>query len=186
MRAVPWSEGDADSASFLAILPPDPITEVIREEQARSGIATTVPPHVTVKAQPGLHDRSTWSGPLRRLFDSIDPFEVRLGPTGWFGSDILYLAVSGGGVSDLHGQILRCLERAGVTERFEYEDDEFLPHLTVGAPWAAPRRSTLEESAARLDRLTFEPFYAFEVVEFHRPSPDAPYALGDSIPLRLR
>ena len=186
MRPVPWSEADADSASFLAIVPPRPIAEAIRRAEARFEISPAVPPHVTVKAQPGLQDPTLWREPVRQLLVSIDPIAMKLGPPRWFGTDLLYLSIEGHGVVDLHRRILECLEAAGVEECFEYEGDEYVPHLTIGAPWATADGISggLDELPVHLEQLPSEPFVVTEVIEIRRSKADGAYSEAHRFSLR--
>lgn len=182
MRAVSWSEADADSASFLAIVPPEPVADTIRQVQAEFGIEGTVPPHITIKAQPGLQHPEVWRTPVRELLAQTPTFELRVGQTGWFGGEILYLTVDGDDVIRLHRRILACLGASGVEERFEYEAEEFVPHLTVGDPWAGTDND-LKEVAARFDTIALPAFQVDEITEFHRSEPGATYARTDAFRL---
>lgn len=127
---MPWSESDASSASFLAIVPPIGHVQGIESVQRNYGIQTDVSSHLTVKAQPGLQRPETWRAPLTAALRMLRPFALELGSVGWFGREILYLSVVGGTVVDLHWRVLECLQRVGVDERFEYDGEDFVPHLT--------------------------------------------------------
>ena len=104
MRTVPWSESDASSASFLAIVPPNGHVEAIESVQRKCGIKTDVSPHITVKAQPGLQRPELWREPLAVALRMLRPFELKLGPVGWFGREILYLSMVGETVVDCIGE----------------------------------------------------------------------------------
>ena len=175
MRTVPWSESDAPSASFLAIVPPIGHIEAIESTQRKCGIKTDVSPHVTVKAQPGLQRPELWRGPLAVALRMLRPLALKFGPVGWFGHEILYLSVVGEMVVDLHWRILDCLEQAGVDEPFEYDGEEFVPHLTVGAPWVSADDSPLDELEAAVELLELPPFTVTEITEFHRSGLGEPY-----------
>ena len=84
MRIVSWSEEDADTASILVITPPQDQIERIRTLQVECGVSTDVVPHVTVKAQPGLTDRSRWVQPLRERLRRHRPFALRFIGVGQF------------------------------------------------------------------------------------------------------
>lgn len=165
---MPWSESDASSASFLAIVPPIGHVEAIESVQRKICIQTDVSPHITVKAQPGLQRPELWREPLAVALRMVSPFELELGPVGWFGREILYLSVVGETVVDLHWRILDCLEQAGVDERFEYDGDEFVPHLTVGAPWVTADDRRLDGLQDAIELLELPPFTVAEIIEFHR------------------
>jgi 2'-5' RNA ligase len=150
LRMLCRQRSSSRSASFLAIVPPIAQVEVIQSVQRKCGIETDVSPHITVKAQPGLQRPDSWRKALRLALLAVRPFQLALGPVGWFGSEILYLSVAGEAVVDLHRRILDCLEQAGVNERFEYDGEEFVPHLTVGAPWVTAHDRGLDELEAAI------------------------------------
>ncbi|MDQ3897839.1 MAG: 2'-5' RNA ligase family protein [Actinomycetota bacterium] len=172
---MPWSESDASSASFLAIVPPIAHVGAIESVQRKFPIQTDVSPHITVKAQPGLQRPELWREPLAVALRTVMPFQLQLGPVGWFGREILYLSVVGEMVVDLHWRILDCLEQAGVDERFEYDGEEFVPHLTVAAPWVTAGDSALDELQAAIELLELRPFAVTEITEFHRSAVGEPY-----------
>lgn len=171
-----WSESDASSASFLAIVPPIEHVGAIESAQRTCGVQTDISPHITVKAQPGLRQPGeAWREPLAVALHTVRPFDLELGPVGWFGREILYLSVAGETILELHRRILDCLELAGVDERFEYDGEKFVPHLTVGAPWftADDRRFAGLQTAVEL--LELPPFTVTEIIEFHRSGFAEPY-----------
>jgi 2'-5' RNA ligase len=183
VRVVGWDEDSVSSASFLAIVPPEPIAERIQAMQAIAGLDTSVLPHVTIKSQPGLQDPGCWRGPVRAALAHERTIDAALGPTGWFGSDFLYLEVHGA-LDQLHRRILACLEELGVEERSEYDGDRFVAHLTVGASQAGTSAAQLAELAGDLDRLALPRFTVSEVVEFRRTPPAQSYQPVGTYPLR--
>ena len=175
MRTMPWSESTASSASFLAIVPPIEHVGAIESAQRTCWVQTDISPHVTVKAQPGLRQPEAWREPLDVALQTVRPFEIELGPVGWFGREILYMSVAGSAVVDLHWLILGCLERAGIEERFEYDGETFVPHLTVGAPWVTADDRRLDDLQTALELLELPPFTVTEIIEFHRSGFAEPY-----------
>jgi 2'-5' RNA ligase len=90
---------------------------------------------VTVKAQPGLDQPSFWLDHIANWSATYPPVAVRLGEPRFFGDEILYLSITGAAIDKLHRALLGCLDAIGVTERFEYEADAYVPHLTLSATW---------------------------------------------------
>jgi 2'-5' RNA ligase len=116
-------------------------------------------PHVTVKAQTGLEDTSVWFAHLRRWASTYPAVEVPLEEPRFFGDEILYLSVGGETVHELHEALLAALAAVGITERFEYEGDAFVPHLTLSATWlgrcAEELAGLAEEARVRFPPTTF-------------------------------
>jgi len=169
VRIVSWSEEDADTASILVITPPQDQIERIRTLQVECGVSTDVVPHVTVKAQPGLTDRSRWVQPLRERLRRHRPFALRFIGVGQFGEEIVYLGVGGNGIRRLHNTILDVLDRLGVEERFEYDGESYEPHLTLAASFAGADATALREIGLRARRLNVPSFEVGAIIELHRP-----------------
>lgn len=168
MVAVSWSEDQADTASFLAVVPPDPIAEEIAQVQRSLGLDTTVPPHVTVKSQSALHDVGRWRPSVEAAVGRQTPFDLELGGVGWFGTGIVFLKV-GAAVLDLHRVVLDAVEGAVDDERFEYDGDGYEPHLTLAADFAGASDEQLADAARRFEGRRFD-FRVESVIEFRRTS----------------
>ena len=183
LRCVPvsWSEADAELASVLAIVPPDQVVDRVVALRRAAGLATPVLPHVTVKAQPNLDASGAWRPALRAALAEMASFDLTVGPVGWFGGGIVYLAVSHE-VLGVHRAVLSAVEAVAEGERFEYEGDAFVPHLTVGADFAGDTPEQLRHIA---DTAAWEScrFRVTEVVEFHRRGQGAKYRPLASFPL---
>jgi 2'-5' RNA ligase len=178
-----WNEDAAESASFLAVVPPTAIITEIQQLQTAAGLDTAVLPHITVKAQPGLQEPTRWTAAVRRAVAAVRPFPIQLGPIDWFGREILFLKVRAEEVDHLHSTILEALARVGLTERFEYDGDAFVPHLTLGAVFAGATRLQLETVARAADARVWRSFAVDTVVEFHRGARDELYEPRDQFVL---
>lgn len=176
-----WCESNAESATFLAIRPPDPITDRIVALQGACG-ASTFYPHITVKAQPGLAEPDRWLPALQAGLARVSPFEVRLGPPTWFGSTIVYLSVRSAGIVELHHRILALLDRAGISERFEYDGEAFVAHLTLGADFAGADSRCLRSLATGAAELSFPSFVVDRVWAFHRSGDNQDYTPWRAFP----
>lgn len=171
---VSWSEEQAGAASFLAVVPPDAIVERIEGLRKAAGLSATFLPHITVKAQPNLETPEVWRPAVRRAVAVASPVRVTLGPVGWFGDDIMYLAVDSE-IVQLHYTVLNAVEGVIEGERFEYEGDAYVPHLTLGATFAGEPIHQLQGLAAAAARCEWPSFMAYELVEFQRGSPGQVY-----------
>jgi 2'-5' RNA ligase len=173
--SVPWIEESAESATFLAVVPPAALVDEIQSVQTSVGIDTSVAPHITVKAQPGLQAPDHWRPTITDAVAEFPVFPVALGPVGWFGDDILFLEVRSNELAELHLRVLEALEQIGVTERFEYDGEAFIPHLTLAAVFAGATRKQLVQLAEAVGRRPWPTFNVDAVVEFHRASRAALY-----------
>jgi 2'-5' RNA ligase len=181
---VSWSEAQAEKASFLAIVPPREIADVIQDLQRRIGVDTSVLPHVTVKAQPGLSLDGSWRHAVADALARRGRAHLSFTAVDWFGSGIVYLAVSDA-ATELHWTILHAVESVVRGDRFEYDGDAYVPHLTLGAEFAGATGHQLDALAADAIPFVGQEFLVDSVVEFHRSARDAVYvpvrrfALGD-------
>jgi 2'-5' RNA ligase len=163
---VTWSEDQVEAASFLAVVPPDPIAREIVELQRVVGVDTSVPPHVTVKSQPALAGVERWRPSVEAAVKDLTAFDVTLGGVGWFGTGIVFLQVSRS-IVDLHRVVLEAVERVVDDERFEYDGDGYEPHLTLGAEFAGATAAQLSELARLFAGRRFS-FTVKSVLEFRR------------------
>ena len=179
---VSWSEAQAAAASFLAVVPPSEIVDEIVRIRHAVGLATPVAPHVTVKAQPNLESPELWRPAVRQAIDELPSFDIALGPVDWFGDGIVFLAVSDE-ILGLHRLVLEAVESVVRAERFEYEGDAYVPHLTLGADFVGETKDQLRPIAAAAQERAWAPFPVHEVVEFRRPRPGQDYVPVDAYPL---
>lgn len=166
---VSWSEQQAETASFLAVVPPPETAERIQDLRGEVGVDTAVLPHITIKAEPGLGDVDVWRPVVRDAVSRRPSFDISLTVVGWFGLGIVYLAVSPE-IVDLHWMVLSAVESVVDGERFEYDGDAYVPHLTLGAEFAGATRSQLDALANRAQEFNGASFTVDSVVEFHRAS----------------
>ena len=161
------------------MVPPPDLSHEIEALQRQLGLRPHLPPHVTVKAPPGLVDAPTWRPRARTALAVVAPRELTLGAVAWFGTRVAYLSVLGE-LMDLHQAALD----ATVGGRGdEHEGDAYTPHLTIGTRFtkAAPeRRAEIETAGAVFVGCTFR---VTEVVEFHRESQTAGYGIAQRFPL---
>lgn len=174
-KRVVWAEDEHETASFLAVVPPATHCEGIARLQRASGVAASFLPHITVKGQPGLGHPERWVGAVRDALAEEPEIVVGFDGVGSFGDDIVFLRPAGDDIRRVHFVILDALARAGIMERWEYDGDEFQPHLTVGAVFAGDNRETLRSLATAASQLELSPFVVSEIIEFHRPAPGAAY-----------
>ncbi len=178
-----WNESDARAATFLAIRPPADVSDTLLAVQRRCGLSVDTAPHITVKAQPGLNDPENWLPAVAAGLSAHQRFEASLGAPRWFGAGIVYLSVAGDAILTLHRLILSCLADAGIHERFEYDGDEYVPHLTVGATFAGARPEQLHAIADELAALSFPPFSVETIWAFHRADHNVAYTPTHQIPI---
>ncbi len=95
---------------------------------------------------------------------------------------IVYLEVSGP-IVQLHWTVLRAVESAGAGERFEYDGESYVPHLTLGAEFAGASVEQLKAIASGARDLCGVCFTVGEVVEFHRSSATGAYIPTTRFPL---
>lgn len=180
---VDWSEAEADAASFIAVVPPEPITSDILRLRRAAGLDTAVFPHVTVKAQPNLGSPGLWRPAVRDALAAIAPFDVTLGDVDWFGDGIVFLSVSDE-VVRLHRVVLDAIEAVVQGNRFEYEGDTYVPHLTLGAAFVGETREQLRQLAEAACGRQWPSFRVHEVVEFRRERRDEGYMPVSTYALR--
>jgi len=172
---VAWCEAQAEAASFLAVIPPEAhVDEIVRIRRA-VGLDTPVVPHVTIKAQPNLELPELWRPAVREAIDAVPPFRVALGPVDWFGDGIVFLGVSDE-ILCLHRLVVDAIESVVVGERFEYDGDDYVPHLTLGADFVGETADQLRLIADAAGGKAWEPFRVHEVVEFRRERRGQKYA----------
>lgn len=180
---VDWSEAQADAASFMAVVPPERITSDIVRLRRSVGLDTAFLPHVTVKAQPNLEVPELWRPVVRDALAAVAPFQVTLGDVGWFGDGIVFLNVSDE-VVRVHRVLLDTIETVIEGQRFEYEGDRYVPHLTLGAAFVGETREQLRQLAEIARGIRWPAFRVHEVIEFRRRrrdekyKPVSTYALG--------
>jgi 2'-5' RNA ligase len=182
---VSWSEAKADSASFLAVVPAQEILDAIVGLRRAVGLETSVTPHVTVKAQPMLGAPDVWRPAVRKVTQATAPFRLALGDVRWFGEGIVYLSV-GVEILGLHRALLEAVESVVDGDRFEYEGEGYVPHLTLGAEFAGETPRLLRQIGKDAARVPWPSFLVQEVVEFRREHreqrylPIATYPFGSS------
>ena len=171
---VEWSEGQVDAASFLAVVPPASISREITGLRRGLGLDTAVLPHVTVKAQPNLGSPALWRPAVRDALKGVAPFSITLGDVDWFGDGIVFLKVSDE-VVPLHRVVLAAVETAVQGDRFEYEGDAYVPHLTLGATFLGERPAQLRRIAVAASGRHWPAFRVQGIVEFRRERRDQQY-----------
>ena len=134
------------------------------------------------EAQPNLEAPELWRPAVRQAIQELPPFDITLGPVDWFGDGIVFLAVSDE-IRDLHRLVLEAVESVVRGERFEYEGDAYVPHLTLGADFVGETNDQLLPIAAAARAQAWAPFRVHEVVEFRRQRPDQDYVPVDAYPL---
>jgi hypothetical protein len=112
---------------------------------------------------------------MKAALARVPAFEMTLGPPAWFGADLLFLAVRSDAVIGLHQEILACLARAGIAERWEYDGDVYEPHLTLAATFAGATPGQLQALAKDAARLEPPQFKVEKLWVFHRPHFKAEY-----------
>lgn len=180
---VTWAEGDAAEASFLAVVPPIETAQRIEDVQRRAGIDVDVLPHITVKSQPGLNAAGEWREAVDRALVDVCPFDVAFPRIERFNDGILYLAVAGP-IRDLHWALLVAVEPVVGGDRFEYDGDGFVPHLTLGATFAGATSGQLLEIEREAAAFVGGSFGVSSVVEFYRAGPEQPYRPLNDFQLR--
>lgn len=171
---VDWSEAQAGAASFIAVVPPEPIASDIDRLRRTVGLDTAVLPHVTVKAQPNLGLPALWRPAVRDALAAVAPFDVTLGDVDWFGDGIVFLHVSDA-VARLHRVVLDAIEAVVQGDRFEYEGDTYVPHLTLGAAFVGETPEQLRQIAEAASGRPWPSFQVHDVLEFRREGRDQEY-----------
>ena len=173
MGTATWSEERAEAASFLGVVPPASVAEEIVALQRAAGVEASVLPHVTVKAQPGLSDGNAWRPSVAAAVQRFEPFDLEVGGVRWFGHGIVYLATTGR-IDELHRRVLDAVEAVVDEGRFEYEGDDYVPHLTLAAEFAGATRPQLDEVASRFAERRYT-FRVESVIEFWRQTRGGTY-----------
>lgn len=166
---------------FLGLTPPPDYSA--RVEVFRQSIRHRITaPHVTVKAPNGLTPDLVWLPAVREACASTQPFTVRVEGVRSFGRRVIYLAVHGEGVRDLHVSLLDAVAPA---QRSQHEGrGAFTPHVTVVLAWeelGVTFDEALERARAELtEGVTFT---ARAVDVYRKPRPGAAYEVELSLPL---
>lgn len=117
---------------FIAVMPPTDYAGRITEFASRWGYHPDWPPHITIKAQGGLTEDRAWLDAVAKACCSFQPFPVSLAEPAMFGESVLFLQVQSRAIGELHKTLVDTVNPT-LEERARYfEDERFLPHLTLG------------------------------------------------------
>lgn len=117
---------------FLGLVPPEDFAARVTAWQRALGHHITAP-HVTVKAPSGLADDLAWLPAAQNVCAAFPAFEVELSGVQTFDHRVIYLAVAGERVVDLHAALLQAVSPA---VRAVHEGrGAFTPHLTLVLAW---------------------------------------------------
>ena len=119
---------------FIGIVPPDNYRSTLsqfRKQWPDNWIDEIVEPHITLKAQGGLTPDESWLEDVRQACRKIEPFEVAIGNTAFFGEDVLYLQVESSELKKLHERLVGAIKPSDEMIAQYFELDQFIPHLTL-------------------------------------------------------
>ena len=103
-----------------------------RDRWSSNDLNDVVEPHITVKAQGGLHADLQWLEKVRQTCSSVQTFPLTLSVPGSFGSEVLFLSVETGKVIDLHRRLVNVISPSQELVDGYFEMDKYHPHLTLG------------------------------------------------------
>ena len=117
---------------FIGIVPPEDYLTKIVQFQSKWISEFGVEPHITLKAQGGLTPDKTWINKVQRVCENFQPLQVSLGKPMYFGDNILYLSVNSNELHQLHHKIVQEISPSEKLIKQYFEQDAFVPHLTLG------------------------------------------------------
>lgn len=171
---------------FIGISPPKNFSSGVsgfRKKWLNSQIDEAVEPHITLKAQGGLTPDESWIEDVRKACQKIEPFEVMIGGTAFFGEDVLYLQVDSLELTKLHERLVKAIKPSDEMIAQYFELDQFVPHLTLAKTSYGLSVQQLKEMAQlaseELDICQFE----LEFIRIYQENGNGRYRKYMDIPL---
>ncbi|MCG7381434.1 2'-5' RNA ligase family protein [Paenibacillus sp. ACRRY] len=172
---------------FIGITPPDEYKEkivVFRDRWSSSYLNDVAEPHITVKAQGGLHGDLKWLEKVRQTCDSIQTFSLTLSVPGSFGSEVLFLSVETEKVIDLHRRLVNVISPSQELVDRYFEMDKYHPHLTLGQTnWGLKETEIHEMEMLAINELAPYPTFNVHFVRVYKEVKPNQYVPFVDIPL---
>lgn len=171
---------------FIGISPPKSFSNRVsrfRKSWLNGQVEKAVEPHITLKAQGGLTPDESWFEDVRQACRKIEPFEVAIGNTAFFGEDVLYLEVDSSEIKKLHERLVEAIKPSDEMISQYFELDRFVPHLTLAKTSYGLSVQQLKEMAQlaseELDICQFE----LESIRIYQENGNGRYRKYVDIPL---
>ncbi len=152
---------------FIGIVPPPGISEAISHFAGAFGCRPGWPPHITVKAQPGLTCDLGWLESVQEACRTHAVIAAKLGGPIMLGESVLCLHVQSPTIEAVHRTILNTINPSPEERARFFEGDLYFPHLTLamrGEAIDGAKLRAMQQQAAGLG--PFPCFAASELVVF--------------------
>ena len=163
---------------FIAIEPPADQRARLAAVMRALGDPWPVP-HVTLKSPHGLTPDLDWLSAVRDVAARASPLTLRLGSPGTFDGRVLYLAVEGERLAELHDSLVSAVARLHASG--DEAERPFVAHLTLKVARSEGSLPAFAPLSAALSG-----FHAFEVdhlTVFQRDEPHTHYRAWAELPL---
>lgn len=116
---------------FVAVLPPPQVINQIQSFRQKWHYNETSPPHIKVKSSSGLTATEDWIPKIEQICRDFPTFEINLGATATFGSNVLFNTVLCKEIISLHLLLVDAIKPSLQDQKKHYEVTDFIPHLTI-------------------------------------------------------
>ena len=150
---------------FVGIVPPDEYRQRIIAFQRgwkSNRTCDVAEPHITVKAQSGLHIDMAWLPRIKMVCASFQRFTVSITGPAPFDGVVTYLGVRSDRIRELHQRLVETVSPAPELIQQYRELDCYTPHLTLGQTHWGMTEQELDEMKLSAE-WSLAPFPAFTV-----------------------
>jgi 2'-5' RNA ligase len=118
---------------FIGIVPPPEVYEQLHQIQSQFG-DNRLEPHITIRPPVSPLQLEPWIQVIKSACAQVQPFDIQLTGTGFFGDRVLFVNVQSPGLNNLYQVIIPAL-RPFEPDELRRGEDGFHPHLTLGRKW---------------------------------------------------
>lgn len=122
---------------------------------------------------------------MQKACQKIEPFEVIIGETAFFGEDVLYLQIDSPELKKLHERLVAAINPSDEMIAQYFELDQFVPHLTLAKTSYGLSAQQLKEMAQLASEELGICRFELESIRIYQENGNGRYRKYIDIPLGL-
>lgn len=175
---------------FIGIAPPPEISETIvlfQKSIPNNHTPFLFEPHITIKGPDGLTEDMVWIDLARNVLKNFQKIEIILNGIDTFENKVLFLRpFPAEKIVTMHRKLLSALKSTTNVIEGEFENERYIPHLTLAATkWGITKEALLEASERGKNALSqLQAFQLSSARIYRQYQDDEPYHVFEELLFR--